>query len=56
VGRFQRISESADFQVVSQALRIAPCARISIPSKGMPDLSRELTVTEWILKSSISQP
>ena len=51
-GGFSCQSETADFQVEQNALRIAPGAKISIPSEKLPDLSEEMTVSAWIFKSS----
>lgn len=51
-GAFRSVSESNNFQVEVGALRIAPGARISIPSEGLPELGNAMTVSAWILKSS----
>jgi hypothetical protein len=51
-GKFHCVSQTADFQVEKGALRIAPGAVISIPSKGLPDLTHAVTMSAWILKSS----
>lgn len=51
-GKFHCVSQTGDFQVEKGALRIAPGAIISIPSKGLPDLSHAVTISAWILKSS----
>ena len=51
-GKFHCLSQTADFQVQNGALRIAPGAVISIPPKGLPDLSHAVTASAWILKSS----
>jgi hypothetical protein len=51
-GNFRCVSQTADFQVEKDALRIAPGAVISIPSKELPDLSHAVTMSAWILKSS----
>jgi hypothetical protein len=51
-GKFECVSQTADFQVESSALRLAPGAMISIPAQGLPDLSRAVSVSAWILKSS----
>jgi beta-galactosidase len=51
-GKIRIVSETADFQIESGALRLAPGALISIPAKGLPDLSRAMTASAWILKSS----
>ncbi|MBE2204616.1 MAG: LamG domain-containing protein [Chthoniobacterales bacterium] len=50
-GTFRCLSESGTFQVEKEALRLASGARITIPSEGLPDLTREMTVAAWILKS-----
>ncbi len=51
-GKIKCISETADFQVEQGALRIASGARISIPGENVPKLSRAVTTSAWILKSS----
>jgi hypothetical protein len=50
--KFHCISQTANLQVEKDALRIAPGAVISIPSKGLPDLTHAVTMSAWILKSS----
>jgi beta-galactosidase len=51
-GKFRVVSETAELQVERGALRIAPGARLSIPAEGLPDLSRAMTASAWIFKSS----
>lgn len=51
-GKIKCLSKNRDFVIQKDALRIAPCAEIYIPSENLPELKKELTVSAWILKKS----
>lgn len=51
-GKIKCFSKNRDFVIQKDALRIAPCAEIYIPSENLPELKNELTVSAWILKKS----
>lgn len=50
--KFKCISQNGKLLVQRGALRIAPGAKIYIPSEKMPDISKQLTISAWILKRS----
>ncbi len=49
-GKFKCISGKHDFVIEKNALRVAPCAEIYIPCGNLPDYSRGLTLSVWVLK------
>jgi hypothetical protein len=57
-GKFQCVSETAPFIVgkdtlgVTSGVRVAMGARFRIPAENAPDLSRAMTASAWIFKSS----
>ena len=51
-GNVKCISKNRDFVIQQDALRLASCAEIYIPSENLPEIKDELTISAWILKKS----